>query len=105
VRRVAHSSARSAEAAAYHAWYRTRDWFRLRAAQLRREPWCRECARAQRQTPATTADHIRPHRGNAALFFDPANLQSLCDIHHGDKQRVENGGVQRTPVGVDGWPL
>jgi 5-methylcytosine-specific restriction protein A len=99
------SNARSPEAQAYHAWYRTKGWLTLRAAQLKREPFCRECSKAGRRTSATTADHIEPHRGDRRLFFDRNNLQSLCDIHHGDKQRIENGGVARTPVGVDGWPL
>jgi 5-methylcytosine-specific restriction endonuclease McrA len=85
--------------------YRTPEWRRLRAGCLKAEPLCRECRRAGRATPATTADHITPHRGDPALFFNAANLQPLCDVHHGDKQRIEHGGRPRTPVGVDGWPL
>jgi 5-methylcytosine-specific restriction protein A len=64
------------------------------------------CAKAGRRTPATIADHIVPHRGDTMLFFDPSNLQSLCDIHHrSEKQRIEAGGNARAPVGLDGWPL
>ena len=102
---MAHSDARSPEAAAYHAFYRTAAWLSLRAALLTAEPLCRECRRFGRATPATTADHVVPHRGDKALFFDAANLQPLCDAHHTDKQRIECGGPQRAPIGVDGWPL
>jgi 5-methylcytosine-specific restriction enzyme A len=98
------STSRSPEALAYHAWYRTAGWRELRRRQLEREPLCRTCARARRSTPATTADHVTPHRGDRALFFNPANLQSLCDIHHTDKQRIENGGKERTPIGADAGP-
>jgi hypothetical protein len=58
-----------------------------------------------RRTPATVVDHARPHRGDAALFFEPANLASLCKPHHDvTKQRFEAG---RSQVGVDedGWPV
>jgi len=52
---------------------------------------------------ATVADHIRAHKGNPALFFDPANLQSLCKPHHDSaKQRWERLGLVET--GPDGWP-
>jgi hypothetical protein len=51
----------------------------LRRDHLTMEPNCRECAKAQRFTPATTVDH--------------------------DKWRIERGGKPRTPIGADGWPL
>ena len=97
------SRARSQEAVAYHRWYREKIWLELRRAQLEREPWCRMCL-PFRRSKATTADHIKPHRGDRALFLNPANLQSLCDIHHGDKQRIEAGGKVKLPIGADGWP-
>lgn len=96
---------RSPEAAAYQKWYWTPEWRHLRKAHLAKEPNCRACARAGRKTKGTTVDHIVPHRGNRALFLDPSNLQSLCSIHDGDKQRIERGGKPKTPVGPDGWPL
>ena len=74
----------------YHAWYFLPIWTkRLRPHQLLREPFCRECARKGLRTPATVADHIRPHRGDWVLFCDPGNLQSLCDHHHGQKTLQE----------------
>ncbi|GAG00323.1 unnamed protein product, partial [marine sediment metagenome] len=31
---------------------------------------CIECERAGDTTPANEVDHIKPHRGNYALFWD-----------------------------------
>jgi 5-methylcytosine-specific restriction endonuclease McrA len=61
----------------WRALYRTREWRKLRAEQLRREPWCRMHAAKGEQVGASHVDHIEAHRGDPALFFDPANLQSL----------------------------
>lgn len=96
---------RSPAAALYRRWYFSARWRRLRLAQLAAEPCCRMCARIGRRTPATIADHVRPHKGDPALFFDPSNLQSLCAPHHdATKQRQERGRVT-APIGADGWPL
>jgi hypothetical protein len=57
-----------------------------------------------RSVLATVADHVVPHRGDEALFFE-GDLQSLCkDCHDSVKQRDENRGYS-TACGVDGWPL
>lgn len=96
---------RSAEAASYRALYKTKEWRALRAAHLYREPLCRMCGEHGRVTPATVCDHIRPHRGDPALFFDPGNLQSLCASHHdGAKQSEERTGKVRG-CDVSGFPL
>ncbi|MFG1256325.1 HNH endonuclease signature motif containing protein [Xanthobacter flavus] len=35
-------------------------------------------------------DHVRPHRGDPALFWDEGNLQTLCKpCHDGAKQSAE----------------
>lgn len=79
--------------AEYHGWYLLAIWRKvLRPAQLLREPWCRECAKHGRRTPATVVDHVRPHRGDWALFVDPANHQSLCKPCHDRKTAQERGG-------------
>ena len=88
------------ESAAYHGWYSLAVWTdRLRPAQLLREPFCRECARRGLRVRATVVDHVRPFRGDWALFVDPANHQSLCKRCHDRKtaqeqaeKRRENGG-------------
>ncbi|WP_348271565.1 HNH endonuclease [Bosea sp. Leaf344] len=39
---------------------------------------------------ATTVDHIIPHRGDRALFWNCANWQPLCThCHNSAKQRLE----------------
>jgi 5-methylcytosine-specific restriction protein A len=96
---------RSDEALAYRKLYGTARWKRLRTQQLRNHPTCRHCHKSQRVTAATVADHVKPHRGDLALFFDPLNLQSLCDTcHSGAKQAEERRGT--TPgCDANGTPL
>ncbi|MBQ3072686.1 MAG: HNH endonuclease [Oscillospiraceae bacterium] len=76
--------------AAYHHWYFLPIWTKkLRPEQLLREPWCAACLEKGCRVKATTADHIRPHRGDWSLFCDPKNLQSLCASCHGRKTLSE----------------
>lgn len=85
--------------------YKTAAWQRLRGSQLAQEPLCRYCSEMGRTTAATVCDHIEPHKGDEALFFDPCNLQSLCkQCHDSVKQREEHLGVR---IGADasGYPL
>ena len=88
----------------YRGLYKTAAWRQLRRQQLQREPLCFMCARVGLLTGAEIVDHIRPHRGNRSLFFDPANLQSLCKRHH--DQTKQSWEKRDTPeVGTDGWPI
>ena len=74
-------------------FYKTVAWHRLRAKQLRREPLCRMCRDDKEIVEAKVVDHIKPHKGDMVLFFDPMNLQSLCVHHHNShKQRMEKSG-------------
>ena len=76
--------------------YKTKAWYRLRHAQLQREPVCRMCKQLGRVTAANVIDHIEPHRGNLELFHDPANIQALCKAcHDGAKQAQERTGQLR----------
>lgn len=98
------TDARSAQAEAYRALYRTPEWRALRKRRLNAEPNCRMCASLGRHTPATILDHIEPHRGDLARFLNPANTQPLCAVHHSStKQRHERGRPQQA-MGRDGWP-
>lgn len=84
----------------YHWMYSLPIWRDdLRPAQLTREPFCRECAKAGRRVRATVVDHIVPHRGNWALFVDPANHQSLCKYHHDQKTIREIAAERRKMPG------
>ena len=40
-------------------------------------------------------DHVKPHRGDWALFIDPANHQSLCKHHHDQKTAREQAEERR----------
>jgi 5-methylcytosine-specific restriction protein A len=70
-------------------WYYTARWARLRAAILRAEPLCRRCTAENRVTAATDVDHIDRHRGRAAAFWLPDNLQPLCRSCHAEKTAEE----------------
>ena len=82
--------------AEWHGWYSLRIWTDdLRPAQLLREPWCRECAKRGVRTRATVVDHVKPHKGDWALFIDPANHQSLCEHCHNRKPAREMAQERR----------
>lgn len=103
------SRARSTEAIAYRRLYRSHHWREVRAAHLANHPLCVFCLAQGRITPATVVDHIAPHRGDVGLFFDPGNLQSLCDAqpyrcHSSAKQSEERRGYDKG-VGLDGFPV
>lgn len=85
--------------------YGTKRWYRLRHHQLSKQPLCALCQKLGKVTAATVVDHVRPHRGDEALFFDAGNLQSLCKpCHDGAKQQLEKSGTLRG-CDVDGVPL
>ena len=90
-------------------FYSTAGWQALRGQQLRLEPTCRLCRQAGRVTPATVADHVEPHRGDRARFFDSNNLMSLCaTCHNAIKQQTEKRGLGPGTLkgsGLDGLPL
>lgn len=69
-------------------------WRKARLLHLASEPLCRMCANASPPSivVATVVDHIVEHKGDARLFWDPHNWQSLCkSCHDGAKQSLERG--------------
>jgi 5-methylcytosine-specific restriction protein A len=84
--------------------YNTR-WEKARKTYLMRNPLCVMCQKEGRVTAATVVDHIIPHKGDTALFWDTENnWMSLCaHCHNSTKQRMEKGRFQ--VVGEDGWPV
>jgi len=64
---------------------------RARHSFLVRHPVCNDCKRE----PANVLDHVVPHRGVPALFWDQANWQGLCVTCHGRKtaREVWGGGA------------
>jgi 5-methylcytosine-specific restriction protein A len=88
--------ARSDEALAYRKLYDSARWKGLRAHQLRHFPLCKHCLKRQRITAATIANHVKPHKGDPVLFFDPLNLESTCKpCHDGPIQSFERTGIER----------
>lgn len=67
-----------------HRWDQAASRFKLA------HPLCVMCEREGRVTASYAVDHIIPHKGDQALFWDEANWQPLCRPHHDrDKQREE----------------
>ena len=58
---------------------------------LRRHPLCIRCDAADQVVAATVVDHIKPHRGDKALFWDQDNWQPLCKPCHDAKTAAEDG--------------
>jgi 5-methylcytosine-specific restriction protein A len=81
--------------------YKNVRWQRMRLNQLAKEPLCCECLKENRLTPATVADHIKPHGGDPALFYDPRNLQSMCEHHHSIKSAKEDGSFGNPKKAAD----
>lgn len=77
---------RSAEADAYRALYKLPLWRHptrgLRAQQLAKQPLCERHQRRGEIVAADTVNHRTPHKGDMALFSDPANLESTCAACH-----------------------
>lgn len=67
-----------------------RAWQKASKAFLRSHPLCEECMRQGRYTKATVVDHIKPHRGDPALFWDQSNWQALCKRCHDHKTRTQD---------------
>lgn len=89
-----------------HAWvYKTDLWRRLRLQQLRTEPLCRYCRTMGRVEAATVVDHVRPHRGERDLAFDPDNLQSLCKPCHDRHAQAKDRGEPVAGCDARGMPL
>lgn len=57
-------------------------WDREAAAFRAAHPLCCGCQAIGRVEPATVVDHVEPHRGDQALFWDRLKWQSACDWHH-----------------------
>ncbi len=77
---------------AWRKWYSLKRWKDLRWSILVRDLFtCAMCGKVETDTSQLHADHIKAHRGNPHLFWDPKNLQTLCawPCHNQHKQRLE----------------
>jgi len=64
-----------------NAIYKTSAWRNTRKDILHHEPYCRECAKHDRQTIATEIDHIKAI-AEGGDKWDRDNLQPLCSDCH-----------------------
>ena len=80
-------------------WLNTSRWQRLRLKVLERDSYiCRQTGVlliGKHPAPdSPVVDHIIPHRGDPALFWDEGNLQSVSKAwHDSTKQRLERRGL------------
>lgn len=70
-------------------------WQKARLGFLRNNPLCLHCQAEGVIASATVVDHIIPHKGDMALFWDRDNWQPLCKRHHDIKTATEDGGFGR----------
>jgi 5-methylcytosine-specific restriction protein A len=78
-------------------------WQKARSIYLGLHPLCVMCQASGRLTAASVVDHIKPHQGDQALFWDEANWQALCKrCHDSDKQMLERTGAKRASFDADG---
>lgn len=96
------SSARTSDAnraffAPWRKWYNTTLWRATRLRIFARDGFaCQHtgCGFMTADTSKLVCDHRQPHRGDERLFWDEANLATLCRPHHDrDKQREERAGA------------
>ena len=85
--------------------YNNRRWRRMRAEQLDAFPLCWYCEQAGRTTAADTVDHVTPHRGDEALFWDRLNLRSACPTCHNAAGHQRDLYGYTPGAGLDGEPL
>ena len=82
-----------------------RRWRKARDAWLREHPLCGDrdggqsrehsaCAREGRVTAAAVVDHVVPHRGDDARFWDRGNWQALCRACHDLKTSAERSAIR-----------
>lgn len=91
-RKAEHDARRGNASARGYTW----KWREARAAFLSEHPLCREHERRGELAAATVVDHIKPHRGDMALFWSRSNWQPLCAACHSAKTAREDGGFGNT---------
>ena len=70
-----------------------RRWQKISKQYLSSHPLCVKCLERGKYTKATVVDHIRPHRGNPELFWNPENWQPLCKTCHDKKTWNEDNRI------------
>jgi hypothetical protein len=81
-------------------------WGQVRAAHLRKQPYCVNCEKRGIKTVATDVDHIVPKRDTPiSMWYEPSNLQSYCKHCHDTSKFEEETLGYATDIGLDGFPI
>ena len=78
-------------------------WQKTSAARLKAHPVCvgyPAGVHGERVVAAECTDHIKAHKGDMELFWDPENWQSLCIECNSRKSATEEGGWGRRNGGA-----
>jgi len=85
----------------WKAWYKLKRWRVLRSEIFHRDLYTCQCGCGlmEGNTSLLVCDHKKPHRGDAGLFWDETNLQTLLKVcHDRDKQRAEQSSLNQRGV-------
>lgn len=65
-------------------------WDKASAGFKRSHPLCLGCEAVGRVEATSITDHVIPHRGDMAIFWDSSKWQPACEWHHSVvKQKLE----------------
>lgn len=79
-------------------FYQSKEWRKCRNDFIQDNPLCNECKQEGRTVAGREVDHIKPINPSNAYDtkggyygepLDPANLQTLCTMHHARKSGKE----------------
>jgi len=83
--------------------YRQARWTRA-SKEFRDSPegcLCVDCKAQGRIVRSEVTDHIVPHNGSLALFWDRSNWAGRCWSHHSEKSRADVAGKPHRVRGCD----
>jgi len=66
-------------------------WRKASCRFLRENPLCVLCLKAGKIRASEVTDHIVPHKGDMAVFWDKTNWQALCWRCHSQKTAISDG--------------
>jgi len=85
----------------WRAWYHSRRWHRLRLEVFARDEWtCQQsgilCIGKAPSPDSPVAHHRRPHHGDARLFWDVNNIETIAKAVHDELLQAEERAADRT---------
>lgn len=101
---LAREGKRDRSAAHWRPWYSTKRWRELRLKVLERDGYvCQRtgvvCAGVSPEPNSPVVNHKVPHRGDPALFWDEANLETVTKQVHDTIIQAEEQGSLHTRGG------